>query len=131
MAPDRFDLDDLLRGAAEPGSPGLAQHALVKKLMEIDYRPGREEKVAQLDERIETLRALEARLQTLIVTDPDLRDKPPASCSAALGSPGVHGADSGEDRDRETQRDPCRSCPAVHVRPPAIQLGHEPFSLLS
>lgn len=74
---DRFDPGDLLRVVAESESPGLAQHALVKKLMEIDYLPGREEKIAQLDERIEMLRALEAQLHNRVVTHPDLRDKPP------------------------------------------------------
>lgn len=77
MAPDRFDLDDLLRGLEGPVLPGRAQQSLVKTLMEIDYLPTPREKVAQLEARIEALRILEAELHARIVDHPDLKGKPP------------------------------------------------------
>jgi hypothetical protein len=76
VVPDRFDLDDLLRGIADSESPSMAQQALVKTLMAIDYLPTATEKVRQLGDRIELLRAFETQVHARIVSNPELRGRP-------------------------------------------------------
>jgi hypothetical protein len=62
VVPDRFELDDLLRGIADSESPSMAQQSLVKTPMAIDYLPTATGKVRQLGDRIELLRAFETEV---------------------------------------------------------------------
>ena len=69
------DLDTLLRlaeGSADGGQP-----ALVRALMEIDWAPGLEDKLRQIDDRVADLRILAAEVYERIVDHPDVRVSPP------------------------------------------------------
>jgi hypothetical protein len=77
LAEDRFALDDLLVSLAETRPAAVASQSLVKRLMEIDYGLTVEEEIAQIGQRMEALRALEAEVHRRIVTHADLRSDPP------------------------------------------------------
>ena len=70
MAAEPFELDDLLVVAA------TAPRDLVKTLMEIDWAPEVDGKIAQIDARLTALRALEEDARQRIFTNPALAGKP-------------------------------------------------------
>ncbi len=83
MASTHFDLEDLLARVPQSDPPSVAQQALVRLLMEIDSLPTAAEKIAQLDERIEALQALEGQVRARIIHHPDLKGQPPSPAPPA------------------------------------------------
>jgi hypothetical protein len=65
-----FELDALLTMAS------VAPRDLVKTLMEIDWAPAVDDKVAQIDARLAAVRGVEAAARQRIVESPELGGKP-------------------------------------------------------
>jgi hypothetical protein len=76
--PETFDLESLLALAESEPAPARIP-TLVKVLMEITWPPALAAKLAQLDARLEALRALEVSTQALILAHPAVRSQPPGS----------------------------------------------------
>jgi hypothetical protein len=57
-------------------SPTGRQPALVKVLLEIEWAPGLEERLRQVDDRVADLRAVAADVHARIVAQPDVRVSP-------------------------------------------------------
>jgi len=84
VASAHFDLEDLLARVPQPDPPSVAGQALVRLLMEIDDLPTAAEKIAQLDERIDALRALEGQVRARIIHHSDLKGQSPSPAPPAF-----------------------------------------------
>jgi hypothetical protein len=67
---DRFDPEALLALAS------TAPRDLVKTLMEIDWAPGTDAKIAQIDTRLDAVRDVETAMRGRILESPELAGKP-------------------------------------------------------
>jgi hypothetical protein len=67
---DRFETEALLALAA------TAPRDLVKTLMEIDWAPEVDAKIAQIDARLEAVREVEDAMRRRIIESPELAGKP-------------------------------------------------------
>ena len=70
MSAEPFELEALLTMAT------VAPRDLVKTLMEIEWAPAVEAKVAQIDERVTAVRAIEEAARQRIFENPELVGKP-------------------------------------------------------
>jgi len=68
--PDHFEMEALLTMAT------VAPRDLVKTLMEIEWAPAVDAKLAQIDARLDALRGVEEVARQRIIESPDLAGKP-------------------------------------------------------